>query len=181
MLAPLLHLSRPKLREPNALAQSSAVREPRSADTNGEVLRAWKVRIHEAHLRALNQPEQCEREVCPELNRRSSKCLRLLESGMQARLKADARWQREGYENAWTRGWPREEPSVLFWRVASALTYARTPSNVRAHRPPSPDFSKFQNSKALVPSANGGSVQRSGSAIQSSSTQKSSVSISGLA
>src|SRR6266568_7502327 len=42
-------------------------------------------------------------------------------------------------------------------------------SNVRAHRPPSPDLSKFQSSKAPVPSANGGSVQRSGSAIQGSS------------
>src|SRR6185503_13726275 len=37
-------------------------------------------------------------------------------------------------------------------------------ANVRDHRPPRPDLSKFQNSKALVPSANGGSVQRSGSA-----------------
>ena len=42
-------------------------------------------------------------------------------------------------------------------------------SNVGAHRPPSPDLSKFQNSKVPVPSANGGSVQRSGSAIQGSS------------
>ena len=42
-------------------------------------------------------------------------------------------------------------------------------SNVRAHRPPSPDSGNFQNSKAPVPSANGGSVQRSGSAPQSSS------------
>ena len=30
----------------------------------------------------------------------------------------------------------------------------------QAHRPPSPDFWKTQNSKAPVPSANGGSVQR---------------------
>src|SRR6266487_670283 len=36
--------------------------------------------------------------------------------------------------------------------------------NVRAHRPPSPDLSKLQNSKATVPNANGGSVQRAGSA-----------------
>ncbi len=55
------------------------------------------------------------------------------------------------------------------------------PPNDRAHRPPNPDLSKHQNSKAPVPSANGGSVQRSGSAIQSSSTQKSPVSNSGLA
>src|SRR5262245_46776619 len=41
--------------------------------------------------------------------------------------------------------------------------------NDAAHRPPSPDCSKFQNSKALVPSANGGSVRRSGSAIPGSS------------
>src|SRR5258708_5366118 len=41
--------------------------------------------------------------------------------------------------------------------------------NDPAHRPPSPGLSKFQNSKASVPSPNGGSVQRSGSAIQGSS------------
>ena len=46
-------------------------------------------------------------------------------------------------------------------------------ANDGAHRPPSPDWSKLQNSKAPVPRANGGSVQRSGSAIQASSTQKS--------
>jgi hypothetical protein len=36
--------------------------------------------------------------------------------------------------------------------------YAFTQPNVPAHRPPSPDLSKFQNSKAPVPSADGGSV-----------------------
>src|SRR6266487_3070023 len=49
----------------------------------------------------------------------------------------------------------------------------RSPPNVRAHRPPSPDLPKLPNSKAPVPRANGGSVRRSGSAIQRSSTQKS--------
>src|SRR5437899_13057405 len=35
-----------------------------------------------------------------------------------------------------------------------------SPPNDQAHRPPSPDLSKLQNSKASVPNANGGSVQR---------------------
>jgi hypothetical protein len=68
MLAPLLHLSRPKLRESNAQAQSSDVREPRNADTNAEVLRAWMARIREARLRVQNQPARCERGVCGELS-----------------------------------------------------------------------------------------------------------------
>ena len=33
-------------------------------------------------------------------------------------------------------------------------------SRITTHRPPSADFSKLQNSKAPVPSAIGGSVQR---------------------
>ena len=40
--------------------------------------------------------------------------------------------------------------------------------NDQAHRPPSPDFWKTQNSKAPAPSANGGSVQRPCSATCSS-------------
>src|SRR2546423_1521489 len=43
--------------------------------------------------------------------------------------------------------------------------------NDQAHRPPSPDFWKTQNSKAPVPSANGGSVQRPCSATCSFHSQ----------
>src|SRR5262245_63814307 len=41
--------------------------------------------------------------------------------------------------------------------------------NDGAHRPPIPDLSTLDASPVLVPSANGGSVRRSGSAIQGSS------------
>jgi len=69
------------------------------------------------------------------------------ENDIQARPKADARWQRAGYENAWTRGWPKAEPSALSWKIVSALTYARTPSNDQTHRPPGTDWWK-SNPKA---------------------------------
>ena len=101
MLAPLLRLSRPTLRESNALAQSPCVKEPRNADTNGEVRRAWMARIRERQLRVQNRPERCGHEVCGGLNRRSSMCLTPLESGMPTRPKGDAHWQREGNETAW--------------------------------------------------------------------------------
>src|SRR5688500_8623279 len=39
-------------------------------------------------------------------------------------------------------------------------SHVEAATNVRAHRPPSPDLSKLQNSKAPVPRANGGSLQR---------------------
>src|SRR6266571_1275891 len=45
--------------------------------------------------------------------------------------------------------------------LGRVCTGVSKPPNDPAHRPPSPDLSKLQNSKALVPSANGGSVQRS--------------------
>lgn len=102
------------------------MRAPRNVDTNDEVRRAWTVRIREALLRLRNQPERCECEVSAGLNRHPATCQTLLENGMRARLKADARWQHAGYENAWTRGWPKEEPSALFWKIVSVLTYART-------------------------------------------------------
>ena len=134
MLAPLLRLSRPTLRESNALAQSPCVKEPRNADTNGEVRRAWMARIRERQLRVQNRPERCGHEVCGGLNRRSSMCLTPLESGMPTRPKGDAHWQREGNETAWIRDWPKGEPSVLSWRIAWALTYPRTPSNAGTER-----------------------------------------------
>ena len=52
---------------------------------------------------------------------------------------------------------------VLVFDRFFVVTSRFTP-NAGAHRPPSSDFWKTQNSKAPVPSANGGSVQRSSAA-----------------
>src|SRR6266511_336341 len=64
---------------------------------------------------------------------------------------------------------PKKESSANVCRNLDSVfqcvvSRVQMPPNVGAHRPPIPDFSKLQNSKAPVPSANGGSVQRSGSA-----------------